>query len=129
MLKDVLALDKYKDVRLLIVVGRAIPGPEKAEAVAGALSGCEPEHLPHYIGERFPTWFLRRVVGLAMRVGPSIGTEADFHPDSLVEDVRWQHNEAKVIQAIGRARGINRDASTPLIPRIRGKILGPSQGG
>src|SRR5262249_10173655 len=38
----------------------------------------------------------------------------DYHPDDLVEAIRWQRHEARVLQAIGRARGVNRTAETPL---------------
>ena len=35
-------LDGYKDVRLLVLIGRAQPGPEAIETLAGALSGSMP---------------------------------------------------------------------------------------
>ena len=46
--------------------------------------------------------------------GSCLGVEHDYHPDEFVEAVRWQMHEAGVIQAIGRARAVNRDAEKPL---------------
>ena len=43
-----------------------------------------------------------------------MGVEQDYHPDELVEAIRWQQHEAKVIQAVGRARAVNREAGNPL---------------
>ena len=39
---NIAGLDRYKDVRLLITVGRTVPGPEAVEAMAAALTGAEP---------------------------------------------------------------------------------------
>jgi hypothetical protein len=49
-----------------------------------------------------------------MRDGSCLGIEQDYHPDDLVEAIRWQRHEARVLQAIGRARGVNRGAEAPL---------------
>jgi hypothetical protein len=39
---DISGLDDYKDVRLLILIGRTAPGPQAMEAMAAALSGVQP---------------------------------------------------------------------------------------
>lgn len=36
-----------------------------------------------------------------------------MHPDPLVEACRWRVTEGAVLQAIGRCRGVRRDASSP----------------
>ena len=36
------------------------------------------------------------------------------HPDPFVEMIRWQVHEGELVQALGRARGVNRTAATPL---------------
>ena len=37
----------------------------------------------------------------------------DQHPDPFVEMIRWQGHEGGLIQADGRARGVNRTVETP----------------
>ena len=49
-----------------------------------------------------------------MSDGSCLGIEQDYHPDDLVEAIRWQRHEARVLQAIGRARGVNRTGEKPL---------------
>ena len=39
---DISGLDDYKDVRLMILIGRTAPGPRAMEAMAAALSGVQP---------------------------------------------------------------------------------------
>ena len=39
---DIAGIDDWRDVRLLILVGRTAPGPDKMEEIAGALSGARP---------------------------------------------------------------------------------------
>jgi hypothetical protein len=46
--------------------------------------------------------------------GGGVATHGDQHSDAFVEAVRWQVCEGELIQALGRARGINRTADTPL---------------
>ena len=43
-----------------------------------------------------------------------VATKGDKHPDPFVEAVRWQIHEGELMQALGRARGINRTDETPL---------------
>jgi putative DNA primase/helicase len=40
--------------------------------------------------------------------------DCDEHPDPMAEMVRLQLREAEMIQAIGRARGVNRKAENPV---------------
>src|SRR3954471_17608506 len=40
---NIAGLDRYKDVRLLILAGRILPEPDKLETLAGALTGVEPK--------------------------------------------------------------------------------------
>jgi putative DNA primase/helicase len=49
-----------------------------------------------------------------MRDGTAVAVETDQHPDELAEAIRWQICEAEIMQAIGRGRGVNRTAETPL---------------
>jgi putative DNA primase/helicase len=101
-------LDQFRDVRLEILIGRIIPGPQVVEEYAGALSGVAPQQLPH--GE----WYRQVVRGIRLPDGSGIAVQCDEHPDPFCEKIRFQLCEAEMIQALGRARGINRTADDPL---------------
>ncbi|MGU3538895.1 hypothetical protein [Methylobacterium sp. A54F] len=99
-------LDRYRDVRGLMVIGRTLPSPSAVEALAGALTGRQPALVEG--------WYGKAVRGLRTRSGSPAGVECDVHPDPVADACRWQVCEGELIQAIGRARGVNRTAATPL---------------
>jgi len=105
-------LDQYKAVRLLVAIGRTLPAPEAVEADAGALSGIEPVKAGARTNR--PRWYDRIIRSVRMRDGTAVAVETDQHPDELAEAIRWQICEAEIMQAIGRGRGVNRTAETPL---------------
>ena len=107
---DISGIDHFKDVRLLILAGRTAPGTEAMEALAGTLSGVSPTSVS---GAGFK-WYDRVERGIRLADGSGIATVGDRHPDAFVEGVRWQVHEGELIQAFGRARGVNRTAETPL---------------
>jgi len=105
-------LDKYKDVRLQILIGRTQPGPEGIEAQAATLSGEMPKrHVPQ--NTRFK-WYRRVIRSIRLRDGTGVAVLGDRHPDSFCESVRYQKTEDELIQALGRGRGVNRADATPL---------------
>lgn len=108
---DVAGLDDYKNVRWLILVGRTAPGPQAMEAMAGALSGAQANPITPP-----GKWYNAKPVerGIRLVKGGGVETTGDQHRDPFVEAVRWQVCEGELIQALGRARGINRTADTPL---------------
>jgi hypothetical protein len=110
---DISGLDDYRDVRLLIMIGRTAPGPRAMEAMAAALSGVQPTLLKPKGGF---VWYDQTVDGIRVRGQGKNGvtTKGDKHPDPFVEAVRWQIHEGELMQALGRARGINRTDETPL---------------
>jgi Bifunctional DNA primase/polymerase, N-terminal/Primase C terminal 2 (PriCT-2) len=105
-------LDQYRDVRLLITIGRTQPEPAVVEADAGALSGIEP--IKAGMRANRSTWYDRVTRGVRMRDGSGVAVTCDQHPDELAEAIRWQICEAEIMQAIGRGRGVNRTAANPL---------------
>jgi hypothetical protein len=107
---DVSGLDGYKDIRLLVIVGRTAPGPRAMEAQAAALSGRQPVLVA---GEGF-IWYPTVKRGIRLLDGRGIETTGDWHPDESVESIRWLVHEGELIQALGRGRGINRTEETPL---------------
>jgi hypothetical protein len=110
---DISGLDDYKDVRLMIMIGRTAPGPRAMEAMAAALSGVQPVLLKPKNGF---VWYDQTLDGIRVKgQGENgVGTKGGRHPDPFVEAVRWQIHEGELMQALGRARGINRTDGTPL---------------
>ena len=109
---DIAGLDDYKKVRLCMVIGRTAPGPRAMEALAAALSGRQPVLATAPRGEF--VWYKRVQRGIRLRDGRGIKTFGDEHPDPFVEMVRWLVHEGELLQALGRPRGVNRTAATPL---------------
>ena len=105
-------LDAFKDVRLLIIIGRTIPNPNKVEAIAATLVGAVPK--PAEADANGFYWYDRAKRVIRLRDGTGRATYGDQHPDELCESIRWLICEAELIQAIGRARGINRNQNEPL---------------
>ena len=103
---NISGLDGYRDVRLLIAIGRTLPNVIEVEAYAGALTGLEP--IKTEPPAKGPRWFDKTVRGIRLKDGTGYAVEADVHPDPTAEAVRWQICEGELVQAIGRARGVNR---------------------
>jgi putative DNA primase/helicase len=109
---DVTGLDDYRDVRLMLLIGRTAPGPATTETIAAALTGKCP--LPATANGNGFRWFDTVQRGIRLRDGSGIATRGDQHPDPEVEAVRYQIHEAELVQALGRGRGVNRTALNPL---------------
>jgi hypothetical protein len=99
-------LDQYKDVRLLILVGRPQPGPDAVETIAGMLSGSMPEIVTD--GSNGFNWYSQVRRGIRQKDGSGVAVDGDQHPDPFAESVRQLITEAELVQALGRARAINR---------------------
>ncbi len=108
---NISGIDRYRDVRLLIVIGRTAPGPAVVETDAGVLSGQQPVQLRS--DDAF-TWYKRRPRAIELRSGEAIKTTGDYHPDPMAEAIRWLVHEGELVQAIGRGRAVNRSKSNPL---------------
>ena len=102
-------LDVHRGKRLLICIGRTLPGPEAVELQAGVLTGIEPRKATGEgaFGKR---WYERRECEIA----DGTWIKVDRHPDKVAEAVRYQICEAELMQSIGRGREVNRTAATPL---------------
>jgi putative DNA primase/helicase len=109
---NISGIDHYKDVRLLILVGRTIPGPEAVETMAGALTGAEPSKTKK--ARNGICWYERVVRGVRLANGTGVAVECDQHLDPAAEAIRWQICEGELVQALGRGRGVNRMINTPL---------------
>ena len=121
-------LDQYKDVRLLISIGRTLPGPEAVENMAAALTGKEPVRVMGQDNGR--RWYVPQMRGASLYdagKGKLVGkaVQCDVHPDPLCEAIRFQICEAEIVQAIGRGRGVNRTAEKPLDIDIIANVVLP----
>ncbi len=105
-------LDGFKGVRLLVVIGRTLPNVVEVEAMSGAITGLQGVKTAQ--PEKGPRWYDRVPLALRMADGTGRAIEGDRHPDPVAEAVRWQIAEAEVLQAIGRARAVNRTAADPV---------------
>lgn len=115
----VAGLDQYRDVRGLMVIGRTVPSPAAVEALAGAITGHEPALVGR--GE----WYGKAIRGIRTSTGSGVGMECDAHPDTVAEACRWQICEGELLQAVGRARGVNRTAETPLAIDVLANVCLP----
>jgi hypothetical protein len=114
-------LDDHKHVRLLVTIGRTLPPPAAVEAISGALTGAQP-------ALEAPTGRGYGRVPRALRMAAGGGIEVENcsqHVDPVAEAVRWQVCEAELVQAIGRGRGVNRTAETPLDVDVLGDVVLP----
>jgi putative DNA primase/helicase len=115
--------DNWKDVRLIVIIGRPQPKPADVERMAGALTGRAVQELGKDQGvedsdaEPADSWYRRGDAFLFKRNGADIScllTSADQHPDELCERIRSRICVGDIVQGIGRGRGVNRTADDPL---------------
>ncbi len=113
----VVGLDGFKDVRLMIIIGRNLPPPWVIEQYAGALSGEAVTPCSEWYTESYET--------VVAADGTSASFKKEFHPDPLAEEVRASIAEDGTIQEIGRPRGLNRTEKDPVTIEIWGDTLPP----
>ena len=107
-------LDGYRDVGLLIVVGRPLPGTDDLGRLCAALFG----HL-------LQGGYHKPLTGISMRAGPVRGVRATTHEDARAEVLRAAVCGDELIQAIGRGRGVNRTADNPLEVHVLADVALP----
>ncbi|RDC68967.1 toprim domain-containing protein [Rhodovulum sp. 12E13] len=103
-------LDRWGGIGGMVVLGRTLPAPRTVELIAIALTGRVPAPNPEDAGWWYPM-VERRVRLVGDRSAPLAMEE---HADPIAEAVRWSICEGELIQAMGRGRGVNRTAATPL---------------
>jgi putative DNA primase/helicase len=109
---NITGIDAYRDVRLMLLIGRTAPGPQAMEALTAALTGKSPSVTT--AGNNGFRWYDEVKRGIRLRDGSGIATWGDQHPDPEVEAIRYQIHEAELVQAFGRGRAVNRTAANPL---------------
>ena len=110
----VAGLDAYRDVRLLVVVGRPLPSDAALAPLAGALF----RHLP-------AGGYGSALRGVRMRDGSSRAVRVRAHRDEKAELLRAAICDDEVLQAIGRGRGVNRSPDNPLEVHVLADVALP----
>jgi putative DNA primase/helicase len=103
-------IDRWRSVAGLMVLGRTLPAPVTVEALAAAVTNCPP------LASRGDVtwWYELEERRIALADGGVHALSGETHVDPTVEAIRWTICEGELIQAIGRGRGVNRTAATPL---------------
>ncbi|WP_245866856.1 bifunctional DNA primase/polymerase [Oceaniglobus roseus] len=110
----VAGLDRYKDVALLIVIGRPLAPSRELEALVGAYFGHVPEGR-----------YRKDLAGIRMTSGQTRGLVVLRHEDDLAETLRAAICDDELIQVIGRGRGVNRTAQDPLEVHVLADVALP----
>lgn len=103
-------LDRWRDVAGMMVLGRTLPAPVTVEALAAALTNRPPVTC----GGHGTWWYARVERRITLAEGGVHAVACEQHPDPTAEAARWAICEGELVQAIGRGRGVNRTAETPL---------------
>ena len=112
--KAIAGLDVFKDVALLIVIGRPLPPDRDIAQLTGAYLG----HVP--VGG-----YKQSRRGLLMRDGSRRGFAVRQHEDPRAEQIRAAICDDEILQAIGRGRGVNRTADNPLEVQVLADVALP----
>ena len=109
-------LDDYRDVSLLLVIGRTLPGSSEAGRIAGALTGEAVPELPLKPKETSP-WYDETPVMVEDILGQAVTMIRQSHPHPIAEEIRAAICEDQLVQAIGRGRGSGFRQSSSRRPR------------
>lgn len=112
--KAIAGLDLYKDVALLIIIGRPLPGNEDLSQLTSTYLG----HVP--VGG-----YRKARRSLPMRDGSRRSISVIEHEDPKAELLRMAVCDDEVIQAIGRGRGVNRTDANPLEVQVLADVALP----
>ena len=125
-------LNTYKDVDRLIILGRQQPNEAaflpKAAAVA-ATKGREVATVESWLDQHPEHRDQKRRDGYVNRPDGNGGFfNAAWHPDPVIEAMRWRACEGELIQAMGRARSIRAEIPvkvlivTNVVPDVGGRL-------
>jgi hypothetical protein len=109
-------IDRWRDVACLITIGRPLPAPDAVEHMAAALTG-KPISLrslpPKRAGGR-PQSMIEQERAVRLKNGTEVTLTARVFELTEAELIREAVTEAAIVQAVGRARGVNRSATNPV---------------
>ena len=97
-------IDRWRDVDVVVIIGRPLPRPDDIERMAAAITG-----QPVIAGPMVQ----QHVTILAGRLAGQI-IKRRIYATPEAEMVRQAVTEAAIVQAVGRARGVNRTKDCPV---------------
>jgi hypothetical protein len=109
-------IDRWRDVDVLITIGRPLPSPNAVEDMSAALTGKPvslPEHPPNRKGGQ-PQKMIVQNRAIRLKSGAEAALSCRVFELPEAELIRQAVTEAAIIQAVGRARGVNRTAANPV---------------
>jgi hypothetical protein len=109
-------IDRWRDVACLITIGRPLPAPDAVEQMAAALTGkpiSMPLQPPKRAGGR-PQTMIEQEQAVRLKNGTDVTLTARVFDLPEAELIRQAVTEAAIVQAVGRARGVNRSAANPV---------------
>jgi len=107
-------IDRWRNVEVLITIGRPLPGQKDVEDMAAALTG-RAATLPEHLSSRGqPQHMISKNLPVRLKSGAEAHLACKVFELPEAELIRQAVTEAAVVQAIGRARGVNRTASNPV---------------
>ncbi|WP_147426107.1 ATP-dependent DNA helicase [Teichococcus wenyumeiae] len=112
---DIAGRDDMKDVRHLFTIGRPLPRPSDIKRLAAALTG-----KPVEVGAT-----QKEARAVRMRDGTGAAIEVRTYADPIAEAIRSAITDAEMVQAIGRARGVNRTAENPVTVWCMADVVTP----
>lgn len=107
-------LDRWKDIGLLIVIGRPLPRDDEAARLAAA-----------FFDRPVSGGYGRVTTGVAMRSGGARALRVIRHGHEAAETIRAAIAEDELVQAIGRGRGVNRGDADPLEVQVLADVALP----
>lgn len=96
-------IDRWKDVDVLVTIGRPLPRPKDIERYVAALTG-----EPIILGD-----MIEKGSGISMTSGADRVLKSRIYENSHAETVRRAVVEAALVQAVGRVRGTRRGPENP----------------
>jgi putative DNA primase/helicase len=108
-------IDRWRNVDVLITIGRPLPSADAVEELAAALTGKPvtlPKHPPSRKG-RQPQQMIEVNKPVRLKSGAEWAVACRAFELPEAELIRQAVTEAAVMQAVGRARGVNRVPDNP----------------
>lgn len=103
-------LDRWGRIAGMVIMGRTLPAPAVIAKLQIALTGRPPKED----NDNDSWWYPLTERVIRRPNGRSRMVMGEYHPDPIAEAIRWNICEAELIQALGRGRGVNRTADSPL---------------
>lgn len=97
-------IDRWRDVDVMVTIGRPLPRPKDIERYVAALTG-----EPIIVGG-----MMEAGAGISMTSGTDHLLKCRVYENSHAETVRRAVVEAAIIQAVGRVRGVRRGPHNPV---------------